>query len=374
MEMGGAERQLATLAAALKQRGHEPVVALFYAQGSLLGDLEAAGVRVAALDRRGRWDVAGFLRSWVRLVRREQPDVIHSYLSGANLVTALLKDIAGGVPVVWGVRMSLLDTSPYDWFQRLLYGVQPGAAQRADLIICNSEAGRVAAVASGYPAGRTVAVPNGIDTDRFQPNLGHREATRRAWGIADDAILVGLVGRVDPVKDHATFLRAAARVAACTRTVQFACIGDDPQQRRPAFQALAEELGLGDRLLWRDGQARAEEFYPALDLLVSSSNTEGFSNVVAEAMASGVPCAVTDVGDSARIVGTTGAVAPPGNADALALAMLDVLGRRGPGFSRTARERIVATFSVEALVEATLALLDGVVHATHASGRPSPAG
>jgi glycosyltransferase involved in cell wall biosynthesis len=369
LHRGGAERQLVTLACALKRRGHEPVVALFYATGPLLAELEQAGVRVVPLHKRGRWDMAGFVARWVRLARAERPDVLHPYLSGPNLLCVLLKPLLGA-PVVWGLRMAQLDTTPYDWFQRILYGVQPLASRWADLIICNSHAGRAVAVASGYPAERTVVVPNGIDVARFRPDAAHRTRARAAWGMADDELVVGIVGRLDPVKDHPTFLHAAARLAACTEAVRFVCVGDDPQGRRPALQTLAGTLGLGERLLWLEGQGAMEAVYPAFDLLVSSSSGEGFPNVVAEAMACGVPCAVTDVGDSAWIVGETGAVAPPGDPDALCRAMLEVLGRRSPARSAQARARVVEHFSVDALAEKTLGLLASVRQRRAGHSRP----
>lgn len=376
MNRGGAERQVVTLAAALRAQGHEPVVALFYAGGPLQAELEAAGVRVVPLEKRGRWDLFGFLRRLVALVRRERPDCLHPYLGIPNMLCVLGKPFWPQTPVVWGLRMSYMDMARYDRFQQITYRIEPLLAHLADRIICNSEAGRTLALAQGYPEARTVVVANGIDVHRFRPDAGRRAASRAAWGIGSDVLLVGIVGRLDPMKDHPTFLRAAALVVQATVGVSFVIVGDGSEEARVRLRSLSDDLELGQRLLWKPAQSDVEAVYPALDLLVSSSRGEGFPNVVGEAMACGVPCAVTDVGDSAQIVGETGATAPAEDPAALARAILTQLGRRSPELAQAARARIVELYSVETLVAHTLRVLEqarGTAVAHAAPQAPVPA-
>ena len=149
-------------------------------------------------------------------------------------------------------------------------------------------------------------IPNGIDTSRFREMPGSGARLRALWGVRDDQILIGLVGRLDYMKDHPTFLRAAAKLTHHNDSVRFVCVGGGPISYAAQLKDLSSELGLHDRIVWAGDQDDMPSVYSALDLLVSSSSGEGFSNVIGEAMACGVPCVVTDVGDSALIVGETG--------------------------------------------------------------------
>ncbi len=253
---------------------------------------------------------------------------------------------------------------------RAAYRVEPLAARAADLVICNSQAGRGAAIAMGYPAQRTITIENGIDTARFRPDADARKEIREGWCIDDEVPLIGIVGRLDPLKDHVSFLYAAATVQKWQPASRFLILGDGPDEKRANLADVAAALGLTDALRWEWAQGEMESMYPALDVLVSASTTEGFSNVIAEAMACGVPCAVTDVGDSALIVGDTGAVVPPSDPEALAQAILSVLERRSAALSGAARARIVENFTVERMVTRTEAALAAVVdRAKHRKGK-----
>ncbi|HEX8395210.1 MAG TPA: glycosyltransferase, partial [Longimicrobium sp.] len=184
-------------------------------------------------------------------------------------------------------------------------------------------------------------------------------ALRAAWKIAPGEVVVGMVGRMDPMKDHPTFLRTASRLAADFPDLRFVVVGDGDPGYREVLRVQAEELGLGARVVWAGKQNDMPAVYSAMDLLCSSSSGEGFANVIGEAMACGVACVVTDVGDSARLVGRAEAVAPPRDPGALAACAAALL--RDPGaLAREgcrARARVREHYSVEALVSVTEALL-----------------
>jgi glycosyltransferase involved in cell wall biosynthesis len=317
LNYGGAERQLVVLANTLSQAGHTVVVLVFYDDNVLEPELRASGVRIRSLRKRGRWDIAGFMRRLLVALRQERPDVLHSYLGVPNILAAMIKPLFPSMNVVWAVRASDMPLHWYGSLPRLLDVLARLLSICPDLIIANSSAGRRHVVAAGYPARKVVVVHNGIDTDRFTPSADARARFRRQWHVPPEHALVGLVGRIDPVKDHATFLRAA-RILIGRSDVRFACIGDGPEPWRHALREQAEALGLEDAVIWIPAQADMTEVYNGLDVLCSSSVSEGFPNVVAEAMACGVPCVVTDVGDSARVVGRHGRVVPAGDAYAIA--------------------------------------------------------
>jgi glycosyltransferase involved in cell wall biosynthesis len=224
----------------------------------------------------------------------------------------------------------------------------------ADLIICNSESGRAYHAAQGYPCARMTVIPNGVDSQQFRRSASARSEIRAEWGIAPDQKLVGIVGRLDPMKDHSNFLRAAAQVAASRTDVRFVCVGDGPPAYRASLEALGIELGLADCLQWAGARNDMWRVYNALDMAVSASAFgEGTSNAIAEAMATGVPCVATEVGDSAALIGELGWICAPGDSAALASAVTAGLSAL-PCDAEAIRERMRRHFSPERLLDRTV--------------------
>jgi glycosyltransferase involved in cell wall biosynthesis len=181
------------------------------------------------------------------------------------------------------------------------------------------------------------------------------------WGVRDDEKLVGVVARLDPMKDHATFLKAAGIVAASHERVKFACVGDGSDACRRELVRLAHEWGIADRIIWASARHDVWRVYNALDLAVSASRFgEGFPNAVAEAMATGVPCVVTDVGDSAAIVADTGWICAPRDSRAIADAIGAALSRL-PVEPLRVRERIQANYASPQLLRRTARQLSSLL-------------
>jgi glycosyltransferase involved in cell wall biosynthesis len=359
---GGAQRQLVTLATALRRSGWDVSAACFYAGDAFQRELEQAGVPVIDLRKRGRWDVFGFLWRLWRTFRTTNADVVHGYLTVGNLLVLLAKLAHRRTRTVWGVRSAYMDRDRYDWTARLTFRCSCACARMADLVIVNSGASGTHHAALGYPRERMRVIPNGIDTQRFVFDGEARARLRREWSIPADALLVGLVGRLDPMKDHPTFLKAAARLAARDARWHFVCVGEGKPAYAAALETQAVALGLQGRLNWAGPRGDMPAVYSALDLLASTSYGESFPNVIAEAMACGRPCVVTDVGDSARIVGACGVAVEARNPEAFAVAvarMLPVLtdGEAVRAMHEAARARIVERYSLETLLRDSKAAL-----------------
>ena len=348
---------MALLARELNGQGFDVLVAVFYGGGSLEAGLQELGVRIVSLQKRGRWDLIPFLLRLVRLVHHEKPDLVHGFQPVPNLLTLFLKTIYPATKTVWGIVASYMDLDRYDWLSRVVFPIQCFFSRFADMIIVNSTAGRNYHEKRGIPSRKMIVIPNGIDTEMFRPDPGGRNKVREAFGIGEREKLIGLVGRLDPMKDHPTFLRAASILKdKRSVTLRFLCVGDGSNPYKSQIIDLARDLGLDDSLLWAGSRSDMPDIYNALDVAVSSSYGEGLSNVICEAMACGVPCVVTDVGDSRWIVGDCGIVVPPKSPNSLAESIITMLEKveTQPDLGIRCRQRIVENFGISNLVVNTI--------------------
>ncbi|OIO02740.1 MAG: hypothetical protein AUJ49_05715 [Desulfovibrionaceae bacterium CG1_02_65_16] len=383
---GGAERQFAALAAGLAARGHQVTAVTLGPADCDTADCNTAtsntadsdtarprqanantadfcaqlgGARLVPLGKASRLDTPRVAATLASLLRREAPAVHYAFLPSCCVLGGLLSPFFPHVRLVMGVRASNLSGLPAA--SRLLLALEARLSRRARLVIANSRAGLNDVLARGFALARAAVVPNGIDMRHFRPDKAMGAPLRREWGADEARPLIGLVARLDPMKDHTTFLLAAAQLAARRPDARFVCVGAGPEAYARGLRRRAEALGLAERLAWAGARADMPAVYNALDVLcLSSACGEGFPNALAEALACGVPCVATNVGDAALVLGDIGAVAPPGDAAALADAldaMLERAQRAGPALAATCRERVTREFSLARMVEATEALL-----------------
>lgn len=357
LAVGGSERQLVSLAKGLASRNHRATIATFYPGGALASGLAEAGVRHFDVSKRGRFDVVGPMFRLGKLIADEQPHVVNSWLTVPNIVTGTFKVLGSRWPLVWSVRHAIDDFSMFDWLARATDAVEPHLAHLANRIVVNSAAGRSRAIAAGFPADRMVVLPNGIDTDHFRPDPGGARALRRAWGIPDNALLVGHPARIDPTKGHDTFIDAAALLAATDARLHFVCPGTGDPRLMARLQARTHALGLTARMHWPGLVLEMPAAYSALDLAVMCSSSEGWPNVVGEALACGVPMVVTDVGDAACIVPVGTPVVPPNDPATLATAIRRAVGERRTAPVEALRRHIDSSFTRRTMLDRSEALL-----------------
>lgn len=353
LDQGGAERQIVTLAKSLHTRGHDVHVVLFYAEGVFDGELVSAGVSTHFVGKRGRWDAIGFLTRLALILRRLQPATVYSFLDLPNILSVLLRPAIEHPRLVWSIRAAGMEMCHYDWLSRLIPLLEARLSRVADVIVANSRAGKDWAHSRGFPPDKIIVIENGIDTERFRFDAAGRMRLRSEWKVGAGETVIGLVARLDVMKDHRNFLQACALLAAKRKDLRFVCIGGGPVDYQAELKALAGHLGIEDRLIWGHARQDMPVAYSAMDIACSSSAFgEGFSNAVAEAMACERPCVVTDVGDSARIVGEVGEVAPPRDAIGLAAAMTKMLARieGNTEIGSQARAKVVGEFSMERMV------------------------
>jgi len=352
LEVGGAESMLHKLLAASDRHAFDPLVISLGSDGPIGARTAALGVRVRALGMSRRFPSPAATLRLAWWLRRERIELVQTWMYHADLVGGLAARLAG-IPVVWGIRQSDLDPLMYSartvWVQKVCARLSRVIPER---IVSCSEAGRRMHEAIGYDASRMVHIPNGFELERFAPSEEHRRAVRAELGLAPDTPLVGLVARFDPAKDHETFLRAAAIVVASLPQVHVVLAGLGVDDGNRELTGLCRDLNISASVHLLGRRADVERVTAALDVACSSSRTEGFANTVGEGMACGVPCVVTDCGDSATIVGDAGVVVPPRDRTALATGIISVL-RRPTGeraaLGAAARSRVQCLFDIRAV-------------------------
>ena len=348
LDVGGAEVMLARLLPPLAGSGIDNVVVSLRPPGPIAAAIRDAGAEVFSLGMHpNRPNPLALVRLW-RILKQVRPDIVQTWLYHADLV-GLLAAMAAGVPrVVWNIRCAELDPADHPRSLRSVLRLLASLSARPAAVICNSEAGRLAHQRLGYSPRQWEIISNGFDTDRFSPSIEARMQLRSALGVPADCRLVGLLARYHPMKDHVTFFRAAQTIVQEQPDVYVVAAGRGVPESA-SVRELVHSLGIAGRVRLLGEAGDPARFLAALDVAVSSSYSEAFPNVVGEAMACGVSCVVTDVGESRMIVGDTGVVVPPRDPASLGAAVLEQL-RRPPNELRAsgdaARARIVREFSI----------------------------
>jgi len=351
---GGAQRQLVKLAAGLVMKGHQVFVITFYPGGRFSEQISGIpGITHISLNKQGRFDLFGFLLRLHRTLKTIKPDILHGYLNTSNALSAIIKPFFPKTRIIWGVRSGYMDLDRYNYLEKWLFGIERILSHRAELVITNSDAGRDFAIMRGFPKERLMVINNGIDTNEFRPSPDEGLKMRKEWGFTSDQMVIGIVGRIDPMKDHETFIKAAQIASRHNSSMRFVCVGGGQDDYVKKMRELAENLGVSSKLLWVDPTTDMRAVYNALDILTSSSYGESFSNVIGEAMSCGIPCVVTDVGDSAKIVSDTGLSVPARNPEALAHGWLELSQTNRTELGLNARSRIIENFSLNKMVEQT---------------------
>lgn len=309
LNRGGAETMLLEL---LRHRdgGMRPIVASLASDGVLSDAVRETGTPLLELGfRRNLPNPAGLLRL-ILLIRREKPDVIQGWMYHGDIVGLLALMLSGRrrkTRLYWGIRCSDMDLSRYGVVLRLIVRLCAVLSALTDGVIANSHVGRSAHLSLGYRPPRFDVVHNGLNLEKFRPNVEDRGEVRRELGLSDDVRVLIHVARVDPMKDHDRLLACAARVP----DLHLVMVGQGTDQ-----------LPAQDRVLALGLRSDVPRLLRAADgVVLSSAFGEGFPNALAEGMASGLVPIATDVGDAAVLVDGAGWVVPPCDSEALISAM-----------------------------------------------------
>ncbi len=351
----GAENMLCGIAAGMDGTRFKNEVISLTSILDLAERMQAIGVRVRTLGmKRGVPNPLVVLRL-ARWIRESKPDVIHTWMYHANLVGALAARLAGNVPVVWGIHHAVLDARVDKRLTMLVNRSCAFLSQKLPArIVCCSQASLRIHQNLGYAAGKLTAIPNGFDLEQIKPDPTARVSVREELAIPADAILIGMAARFHPHKDHRNFLRAAARLRRQMPEVRFLLCGLDINWENSELVGWIEEEGLSDCCRLLGVRRDMPRLFAAMDIATSASLSEAFPVAIGEAMAAGTPCVVTDVGDSALIVGDTGEVVAPRDPEGLAERWRKLV-EAGPEvrcrLGKAARRRVEQQFALPFVVD-----------------------
>jgi glycosyltransferase involved in cell wall biosynthesis len=319
--------------------------------GPLGRKISELGIPVDALElRQDGLTVHPAIKLW-KLLRRVRPHILQTWLYHADLLGLMIGRMARVPVVVWNIRCSDVDMRQYSRVSALILKILIKLSPLPEALIVNSIAGRQAHTQIGYRPRRWRFIPNGFDLEEFRPNATARIRLRQELGLPQEALLIGQIARYDPMKDHQTVLRATRHLRRNFDGVELVLVGRGITTNNSSLMELIRISGIGNHVHLLEERSDVAEILPGLDVAtMASAFGEGFSNSIGEAMACGVPCVVTDVGDSASIVGDTGLVVPPRDPITLAkawgrLLAMEAEERRALGLA--ARRRVASHFSID---------------------------
>jgi glycosyltransferase involved in cell wall biosynthesis len=354
---GGAERQLLSFLGSLDRHRFESVLVCVDGLGELADEVRILGIEPLVLGRSHRRDVAGLSRL-VRLIRQERIKIVHGWLSLPSVFARIAGTLAR-VPVRIAFEGSVVPTMDSRRARRDAV-VERMLAPMTDAYVVNSQAVAASLRTRGVRASKIVVIPNGVAAP--VPFVERERArVRAALGSPDEGELVGMTARLDPdFKDHETFLRSVAALVGQGRSLRAVVIGDGPA--RGSLERLAGELEIADRVAFTGFRPDAARLIGALDVSVLLSYSEGFSNVVLETMAAGVPLLTTDIPPNREAVenGIHGLLVPVRDVGATTAALGRLLDDEtlAAGLAAAARARAVEDFSLAVQADGTMALYE----------------
>jgi glycosyltransferase involved in cell wall biosynthesis len=351
LQLGGAELSLLRLIRGQRGRTTNRVIALRRG-GPMRARLEEAGASVDEIEGDGLRESWRNWRAALREVRAHKPDIVHGWMyAGQVAAVAMRRWACPEAALIWNVRASLTGLATFPRRTRWSIELSRMLSGRADALVFNSHVGMSEHVAHGFDGRRGLVIANGYDTAQWRRDPAARARLRERLGIAEATIVVANVARFDPMKDHATLLRAVA--ALKDLNVHFLLVGPGVSADNPFFADHVRDLGLDGRVSLLGERRDVVDLLSASDLFCLSSYTEGLPNAVAEAMACALPCVSTDVGDVAQLVGDTGRVVPPRDPAALAAALralIEAGNDERASLGEGARRRIVEQFDLTRMV------------------------
>ena len=353
LNTGGAEMMLYRLLSKTDRQKFSVSVISLTDVGPVGKKIEELGIPVMGLGMKRGIPNPFFLFKLAKILKREKPDIIQTWMYHADLIGLLAGRLAGVKNIVWGIHHSNLDPKIEKRQTILVAKLCSKLSNLTSKIVCCSQASLKCHKELGYNYENMVIIPNGFDLGLFQPSQ-HPKSLIRELALNKNCMLVGQAARWHGQKDHYNLIKAAKLVVKVYPNVHFVLCGEGINKENETLTALIEKNDIQKNVHLIGRRNDIHKLMPQFDLYVSSSKGEAFPIVLGEAMACEVPCVTTDVGDSAYIVGDTGFVVPPENSQALAEAIIRYLRlpeEERKRMGKKARQRVEDHFALDLVVE-----------------------
>jgi glycosyltransferase involved in cell wall biosynthesis len=363
---GGAEMMLYKLLSKINRKRFEPIVVSLMDRGTLGDRIEALGIPVHSIGMNRGIPLPVHIWRLVHLVSQLKPHLIQGWMYHGNLAAQFASFLNGNkIPVIWSIHYSIdsLESDKKMTVAIIKLGAYISYIPKQILFV--SQNSKLQHEALGYSRENSCIIPNGFDTLLFSPSLTDRIDVRSQLSLPKESVLIGLICRYHPMKDHANFIQAAALLLKVYPDTNFLMIGQEVDQYNSTLSQQIKDLKIGNRISLLGERKDIPHLIASLDIFTSASAYgEAFPLVVGEAMSCGIPCVVTDVGDSSWIVGNTGRVVPPRNPQMLADAWKELiaLGEEGrETLGKAARKRIVEDFYLDSIVSKYESLYENIL-------------
>ena len=355
LSTGGAETMLRNVVTRSKAPGNESLVVSLTAKSMIGEEIESNGIRVVALDGRAGVLTPNQCLQMFRTVRSWRPDIVHSWMYHANLAAQVMSSLIGRrrFRLITSVRGAMYAPQAQKRSLRVVRALDAKLSSRANAIVFNSRVVMRQHGGAGYDLRHACVIPNGFDTVKFRPSSAVRTRVRAELGMTN-AQVVGIVARYHPLKGHRYFLEAAREISIANPTARFLMIGRGCDEQNSELTSLISSLGLKDKLISLGERHDVDVLQNAFDVAVCSSISESFPNSIGEAMAAGIPCVCSNVGDCSELVGTAGRIVPTGDSSAIAAAVLELLllsAEQRAAIGAAGRQRIQANYSIDSVIQ-----------------------
>jgi glycosyltransferase involved in cell wall biosynthesis len=350
-DTGGAEMMLSKLTGQHDRRKFEVEVISLLPIGAIGEKIAAQGITVRTAGMTRSIPSLSALQTVKAQIRAFRPHVVQTWMYHADLIGGLAAKQAGVRSIVWNIRNSTLDRQSTKRSTLAVVRLCARLSRRIpQKVVCCSQVAQALHQSIGYDKKRIQIIPNGFDLSQFRPDVNARVSVRAELGLAPDTPIIGLAARYHPQKDHATFVHAAKVLHRDEPDVHYVLCGKDIDAQNAELTGFIREAGLEANFHLLGRRSDMPRLTAAFDIAASSSSFgEAFPNVLGEAMACGVPCSATNVGDSGYIIGETGLCVPPDQPAALAEAwciLLNEAPAKKQERSDAARRRVQQYFNL----------------------------
>ena len=325
LNIGGAESMLHRLIKFKPELIDSTIVVSLTDDGKIGLMLKDMGVTVISLEMRNWFSILSVIFKLKKIIQKEKPKIIHTWMYHANLLGGIAALMANNKNIIWSIRRSNLKYSESisTFFVMKIGALLSNIIPRK--IVSVAESGVKNHEKYGYKKNKMIVIPNGFDLIKLKRDLLQRKIIRRKLDIFDDQLIIGSVGRFHDSKDYESLVASAPAVIRKFKNIKYMLIGRDIDSKNFTLMNWIAKTGYSSHFLLLGEINDVAKYMSAMDIFCLSSITEGFPNVVGEAMSMALPCVVTDVGDIKKLVGDTAIIVDPSNKQMLSQGLCEML-------------------------------------------------